>query len=76
MTPTEIDRAVLAVCESGWRKVAMIILKAADRLGPDLPEGDPGYDLIAQRIAALVSAGHLVSQGNLARWRHSEVRLP
>jgi hypothetical protein len=76
MTPNQIDQAVLAVSESGWRKVAMIILKAADRLGPDLPEGDPGYDMIAQRVEALVAAGRLVSQGNLSRWRHSEVRLP
>jgi hypothetical protein len=76
MTPNQIDQAVLAVSESGWRKVAMIILKVADKLGSDLPEGDPGYDMIAQRVEALVAAGRLVSQGNLSRWRHSEVRLP
>ena len=54
----------------------MVIVKAAERLGPALPEGDPGYEMIAQRLEALVQAGRLASQGELSRWRHSEVRLP
>jgi hypothetical protein len=32
--------------------------------------------MIAARIAALVAAGRLASQGDISRWRHSEVRLP
>jgi hypothetical protein len=76
MTSPEIDTAVLAVAESHWKKVAMIIMKAAERLGPGLPEGDAGYSMVAARIAALVAAGRLVSQGDVSRWRHSEVRLP
>jgi hypothetical protein len=76
MTFPEIDSAVLAVTEARWRKVVMIILKAAERLGPDLPEGDAGHSMIAARIAALVAAGRLASQGDISRWRHSEVRLP
>jgi hypothetical protein len=76
MTPQEIDNAVLVVAEAHWRKVAMIILKAAERLGPGLPRGDRGYSMIVARIAALVAAGRLASQGDISRWRHSEVRLP
>ena len=76
VTASEIDNAVLAMSEAGWRKVAMIILKAAERLGPALPEGDPGYQMIAQRVEGLVIAGRLVSQGDISRWRHSEVSLP
>ncbi len=76
MTSPEIDSAVLAVTEVHWRKVAMIILKTAQRLGRDLPEGDTGYSMIAARIAALVAASRLASQGDISRWRHSEVRLP
>ena len=76
MTSPDIDSALLAVAEAHWRKVAMIILKTAERLGPDLPEGDAGYSMIAARIAALVAAGRLASQGDISRWRHSEVRLP
>jgi hypothetical protein len=76
MTSPEIDSAILAVAKTSWRKVAMIIMQAAERLGPALPEGDPGYEMVAKRIQALVKAGRLTSQGKLSRWRHSEVRLP
>jgi hypothetical protein len=37
---------------------------------------DEDYDAIAARITALVSSGKLEAQGDLANWRHSEVRLP
>ncbi len=76
MTSSEIDNAVLAVAEGQWRKVAMIISKAAERLRPGLPEGEAGYNMIAARIAALVGTGRLASQGDIGRWRYSEVRLP
>jgi hypothetical protein len=75
MNSAEIDEAVLAVAQTSWRKVAMIIVKAAERLGPALPAGDSVYEMIAQRVEALVKAGRLASQGELSRWRHSEVRL-
>jgi hypothetical protein len=74
MTDSEIDDAVLAVAEVSWRKVAMIIAKTAERLSGDLPEGDEGYHLVARRIEALVRDGRLVAQGNIKKWRHSEVR--
>jgi hypothetical protein len=35
-----------------------------------------GHDLIAQRIVALVEDGRLIAQGDISRWRQSEVRLP
>jgi hypothetical protein len=76
MTPSQIDDAVLAVADERWHKVAMIIIRAAERLGSQLPQGDAGHDLIAQRIAALVEDGRLIAQGDISRWRHSEVRLP
>jgi hypothetical protein len=74
MSDSDIDAAILAVVETSWRKVAMIISRSADRLGRDLPEGDDGYQLIAKRIQALVSDGRLTAQGDVTRWRHSEVR--
>ena len=76
MTDSEIDDAVLAVAEESWRKVAMIIIKTAERLGSDLPEGDDGHHLVALRVAALVRGGRLAAQGDIKQWRHSEVRLP
>jgi hypothetical protein len=76
MTSSEIDNAILAVAQASWRKVAMVIVKAAERLGPDLPVSDVGDGMIAERVEALVRAGRLISQGDISRWRHSEVRLP
>ena len=76
MTDDEIDEAVLAVAQPYWRKVAMIVLEAAKRLGSNLPAGDEGYVLIAKRISRLVADGRLVAQGEVDRWRNAEVRLP
>ena len=76
MNSSEIDSAILAVAQTSWRKVGMVIVKASEQLGPALPDGDAGYKMIAQRVEALVQAGQLASQGESSRWRHSEVRLP
>ena len=45
-------------------------------LGDNLPQGDTGLDLVADRIEALVHDGRLLAQGDLKKWRHSEVRKP
>jgi hypothetical protein len=76
MTSSEIDSAIHSVAQASWRKVAVVVVKAAESLGPALPNGDPGYEMVAKRVEALVKAGRLASQGELSRWRHSEVRLP
>ncbi len=76
MNCPNIDAAILAVAQTTWQKVAMIIAKAANQLGGNVPEGDDRHELIAQRIAALVAAGRLVAQGDIRLPRHSEVRLP
>jgi Protein of unknown function len=70
----EIDRLILSFAhEEYWRKVAMIISRVLSG------RPDCGDEIIAQRVAdrivALVKAGRLEAQGNLNRWRHSEVRL-
>jgi hypothetical protein len=76
MTLSEIDRAVLAVADEEWRKVAMVIARAAEILTPEKSQSDEGLRLIAGRVAELVRDGHLISQGDLSQWRYSEVRLP
>jgi hypothetical protein len=70
----KIDSAILAVSEISWRKVAMIIAKTADTLSAALPQGEHGYRLVAKRIEALVRDGQLVAQGDIKKWRYSEVR--
>jgi hypothetical protein len=69
-----IDEALLTECASSWRKVARVVGGALGTLQDQLPGVPDGY--YAQRIAVLVSAGNLESQGNLQHMRFSEVRLP
>ena len=57
-------------------KVAMVVVKAADAQGSYLPDGEDVYKVIAKRVEALVRDGHLVAQGDIRKWRHSEVRRP
>lgn len=54
----------------------MIIAMAAKAEGIDVADDEEGHRLIASRIEELVQNGRLAAQGDLKRWRHSEVRLP
>ena len=76
VSDSEIDKAILAVAVAHWRKVALVISQSKDILSNALPEGEAGLDLIANRIEALIQSGHLLAQGNVKKWRHSEVRKP
>jgi hypothetical protein len=81
MNNDAIDQAILSMLsatEGRWRKVAMVISRVADAdgMGNDLLEGDERYDLVAQRIEALVRDGRLLAQGDIKRWRFSEIRRP
>ena len=74
---SQIDAAIFAVlADRGghWTKVAWVAVSAPDRLGSDFPSGSAGYQLVADRIEALVDEGRLHSQGDITRWRFSEVR--
>ena len=69
-----IDSALLAECAPPWRKCARVVMGAMKRIDLTLP--DLPVALYAQRVAVLVRAGRLESQGNLSHLRFSEVRLP
>jgi len=71
-----VDEVILSITETSWRKVASVIIKVAETLGSDLPEGDAGYNIVAKRIDSLVRDGRLLAQGDIKKWRHSEVRKP
>jgi hypothetical protein len=73
MSPDLIDQTILARCESQFRKVARIVGDVAIALKVPM---ELDKDFIADRIKALVKAEKLQSQGNLDRWRFSEIRLP
>src|SRR5579872_816522 len=69
-----IDEALLAKAQPEFRKVAYIVGSVMGSIR-DLPEGLPDV-YYERRVAKLVEAGFLESQGNLRRMRFSEVRLP
>jgi hypothetical protein len=75
-TSSQIDDAILAVALPHWRKVAMVIAKTSERLGSFSTDGDVQYHSYAERIEALVREGRLIAQGDITKWRYSEVRLP
>ena len=79
VTDLQIDDAVVAyltTTNGRWRKVAMVFGRVTEALGAEFPDGEAGHDLFDRRIEALVRDGRLVAQGDITRWRHSEVRLP
>ncbi len=76
LSDLQIDEAILSVTDASWTKVAYVITKVADAMGSGLPEGDAAYNLIARRIEILVQGGRLLAQGDIKKWRHSEVREP
>jgi hypothetical protein len=69
-----LDTLILSFARDEWRKVAMIISRVYFELEGKGSEID--LQEVADRIVALVEAGKLEAQGDLCRWRHSEVRLP
>ena len=74
MTPSEIDDAIMASADRRFLKVAMVVVRAADKLG--LPDTTDRYETVANRLYQLVAHGRLLAAGDVTRWRHSEVRLP
>lgn len=69
-----LDDLILSKMSVRWLKVARIIAEVGEVLPHDDDKNE--YDRIAAGIVALAEAGRIESQGNLKRWRYSEVRLP
>jgi hypothetical protein len=76
LSNSQIDKAILAVTATSWKKVARVIAMTGKRLSDSLPQGEAGLDRVADRIEALLHDGRLLAQGDMKSWRHSEVRKP
>jgi hypothetical protein len=66
-----IDASILSLAHDRWQKVAMIVARVAEATACD---DDSHCDAIADRVRALVNSGRLEAQGDISRWRHSEIR--
>lgn len=69
-----LDDLILAVVKLSWQKVAMVLGKA--RRLSESRDIETSYDALAARITALCTEGRLEAQGNVSKWRRSEVRVP
>ena len=70
----DLDAIILSVVKTQWLKVAMVIVKAAKECqARNLPVD---HEVIGVRIRFLSEADRLESQGDVRKWRFSEVRLP
>ena len=69
----QVDQIIFSVIAPRWHKMARIIWDAVER-GRELAPGVTD-EMFAARILVLAEAGRLESQGDLRKWRHSEVRL-
>jgi len=73
VTEADVDELIFAALKKNWRKVAMIVGNVFQTCETrSIPLSD---EVIAARIQELAEAGRIESQGNLAKWRYSEVRL-
>jgi hypothetical protein len=76
MLETELDQVILSFCSERWQKVAKIIGNTLKALEPRDISINGAAEKVDERMAALVGSGRLEAQGNIKRWRYSEVRLP
>jgi Protein of unknown function len=73
VSEAQIDQIIFSVMIPQWRKMALMVGDAFVRCKEvGLPIS---AEVVAARIQALVEAGRLEGEGDLRRWRHSEVRL-
>lgn len=72
VSEAQVDQIILSVIAPQWHKMARIIwdaVKRSEELALEVRD-----EAFAARIQVLVEAGRLESQGDLRKWRHSEVR--
>jgi len=73
VSEADIDQIILSVLNLQWRKTAMVVGNALTRCRQlDLPIS---AEALGARVQALAESDRLESQGDLRKWRHSEVRL-
>ena len=69
-----IDATVLSCVAARWQKLALVVVRAKEKLESNYPEFSPTF--YAMRVQALDELGRVESQGDLDYMRFSEVRLP
>ena len=73
VSETDLDSIIFSALSSRWQKTAMVIGKALERCKTLALPIDA--EVLGVRIQALAEADRLESEGDLRKWRFSEVRL-
>jgi len=73
VTEPDLDKMIFSLLQPQWRKVAMILVRADEYCKERAWPVD--YEIVAARIQALAEADRLDHQGDLRKWRFSEVRI-
>ncbi len=69
----QIDALIMGVSTAEWQKTAMVISSVFDH--PDFNKDECSAQEVAERLYILVDNGQLDVQGNMRRWRDSEVKV-
>lgn len=73
LTEADVDTVIFSVLKARWRKVALIV---GDAIGQCKARSLPiNGETIAARLKALADSDLIETQGDLRKWRFSEVRL-
>jgi hypothetical protein len=73
ISEADLDHIILSAMTSRLKKTATIIAKALQRCQElDLPID---ADIVGARIRALAESDRIEGEGDLRKWRYSEVRL-
>jgi hypothetical protein len=70
----DLDAILQTAVDQDWRKVAMVLAKA--RQACEARRLDVSYEDLEDRIARMVRDGRLEAQGDITKWRSSEIRRP
>jgi hypothetical protein len=78
VSENDLDAIIFSVVKTQWLKVARVISDAMKAIeARNLPvDADEIIQAVGARVIWLDEAGRLESQGDLRKWRFSEVRLP
>ncbi len=71
---SDLDAIILSHARDEWQKVAKIAGRAMEERG--VAPTDDQLEAVVARVRDLVACGRLEAQGDVARPRFSEVRLP
>jgi hypothetical protein len=73
LTEADFDAVILSTLSQHWRKVASIVIRVVEKYEHTHPAVT--YEIVAARLEALRGADLIDAQGDLRKWRFSEVRL-